>query len=935
MDILLGPPTFSSRSSAFDVADTALFRHSTLIHNQRNDDGNHHSVDYGSDVQAMTNDAVKEMTGDREIKNADTLDFSKGMQEVKGGLFDPALTGGRAGNLWSHIKLAEPMLNPVMEDPARRLLGLTKQKFEDVIAGKEKLIFNDKTGTGPQAIAQALAAIDIPRELLRARSDIAGTRKTARDDAIKRLGYLKDAQRMEIHPKDWVLDRVPVLPPKYRQISLMQGTKLPIVADANYMYRQILEANDNLKKLRDKVDDVGEEHLALYHSFKASSGLMDPLHPQLREKNVGGILANIFGSSPKHGTVQARLLSNTVDMVGRAVITPNPDLDMDHIGIPENSAWNMYKNFVVRRLVRKGMPLSEAARQATEKTPLARKELLAEMDVRPVYASRAPTLHRFGFMAFWPRLTKTHTIQISPLSAHCLAFSTPIGLELDIRTLSASRGGRIWLSALESNYRRLTGNELMALAANRRLSVVLPIGELPQVGIRQQDRNGAEVWRVPNGVAVCSYSHSDAMACLSEVRHFTIHRRSPCVRVETARHRIIEVSGAESLAVFDSNTGELVRRTVRASLGALTPWIKQEPILGTEFTREYGWWYGALISDGWLQNTMVGYAKNDPAKRAEFIRLAGELFTRDFTAHEYLDDGASATKFAPSAKVHLFGRALRDLISNCYAIRQEGRGALYKRIPQELLSRGSRECLLGLLAGLFDGDQSLGWNHAQRAPRGVCKTHTSSPFLVEDLKRLGRLLGIRLSITITPARGRSQQSYTVCWSLVDISGLAGELRLIGASGQCWLNEIQERAPTKDNIDIVPAWGEIVGLVSPLLVARKEMTLYSAFRKALTAHSVGRDSARRVVQLLNDWLINDPQWRRFSAIVSNEKIHWDRIEAIREIEPQDVYDLDVPSTNVFMIQNGIIVWGASTATCHPPIESALVNSPSISIPAASG
>ena len=104
-----------------------------------------------------------------------------------------------------------------------------------------------------------------------------------------------------------------------------------------------------------------------------------------------------------------------MDLVGRAAITPDPDLDMDRIGLPENRAWKVYDQFIIRRLRRRGLPLGEAAKQVKERSALARQEMLAEMEHRPVIMTRAPVLHRFGIMAFFPKLTKDDTVHISPL----------------------------------------------------------------------------------------------------------------------------------------------------------------------------------------------------------------------------------------------------------------------------------------------------------------------------------------------------------------------------------------------------------------------------------------------------------------------------------------------------------------------------------------
>lgn len=364
-------------------------------------------------AMAMTNSDVKTLAGDREIQNGDTVHFDKDLAPVKGGLFDPQLTGGHHGGNWASIKLHEPMLNPVMAEPARRLLGLTEKKFDAVIAGKEEL----EGGTGPAAINKALSEINVDKELEYSRAQIAHGTKAAKDAAVRKLGYLKHLKAVDLHPKDWVLTHAPVLPPRFRPVSVMADNGTPLVADVNYLYKELFDANKNLKDMTDAVgpDNVAPEREALYKAFEAVSGLGDPVGAKSQKKGVKGLLKGVFGSSPKFGAVQRRLISSTVDHVGRAVVTPNPDLDMDELGIPEDRAFDVYNRFVARRMRRAGMPLSRALQEIKDKSPLARKYLDEEMADRPVIMNRAPVLHRWGIMAFYPRLTKGSAVQVSPL----------------------------------------------------------------------------------------------------------------------------------------------------------------------------------------------------------------------------------------------------------------------------------------------------------------------------------------------------------------------------------------------------------------------------------------------------------------------------------------------------------------------------------------
>ena len=370
-------------------------------------------VRQGSKTQlmAMTDKDIDALSGDREIKRSDTVDWDGGMKPAGDGLFDPKLTGGHGGTMWSHIKLHEPMPNPVMEEPIRRVLGLTESKFRDVLAGKAEI----NNETGPAAIKNALKGMNVDQELMKARAQIASGKKSYRDAAVRKLGYLKSAKEMNIHPSEWMLSKAPVLPPLFRPVSVLGSSGLPMVGDANYLYKELIDSNNEMKEASKNFSNLSDHRLALYDSLKAVTGMGDVSNPKLEQKSVKGILKQVFGDNPKFGVLQRKLLASNVDMVGRAAITPNPDLDMDQVGLPEDRAWSVYKPFIMRRLVRRGIDRFKAADMIEGKDKMAMEAMLSEMDARPVIITRAPVLHRYGVMAFKPKLVKGSTLQVPPI----------------------------------------------------------------------------------------------------------------------------------------------------------------------------------------------------------------------------------------------------------------------------------------------------------------------------------------------------------------------------------------------------------------------------------------------------------------------------------------------------------------------------------------
>lgn len=333
------------------------------------------------------------------------------LDEIEGGLFDRGITGGHGGAKWSHIKLSEPIPNPIMEEPIRRLLNLTQNQYEQWIGGKVE--YNGKYGG--EAIHKALSEINIDEAIQRHEELIRKGPRSKRDKSVKVLGYLRNMKKNKLRPEDWVMTKVPVIPPSFRPIGKYRD--VPLVADANLLYQDLINSNDTLKDIREVVDidSSADERLQVYNAFKAVTGLGDPIQAKTKEKKVKGLLKHVFGTSPKLGMFQRRVLGSPVDIVGRATIAPNPDLNMDQVGLPEPKAWTIYRPFIMRRLVREGMPAMAAAQAVADQSPVARKALVAETQKRPVLINRAPTLHRYGFMAAWPVLTKGETLQISPV----------------------------------------------------------------------------------------------------------------------------------------------------------------------------------------------------------------------------------------------------------------------------------------------------------------------------------------------------------------------------------------------------------------------------------------------------------------------------------------------------------------------------------------
>lgn len=327
----------------------------------------------------------------------------------KGGLFDPAVTGGMQGTRYAKIELAEPVINPIFEEPVQRLLGLTK---------REMISLRDEKGAAH--IKSELNKLDLEAKQEELREVLKTSRGSTRNDALKQMKYIQALDKEGLKPGDaYILTKVPVTPPVVRPIMPNpDGTTL--VADANYLYRDILLANQSITELNPELkteQSEKENRKHIHAAVGALFGTNDPVSTQNAARGVKGHLQQITGTgSPKDGYFQDRLMKRRQDLSGRATIAPDHTLGIDEVGLPEDMAWDMYEPFVVKELVRKGFTAVQARDKVKNRDPAARAALEMETKDRPVLFNRAPTLHRFNMISAFPKLIPGKTLRLNPFA---------------------------------------------------------------------------------------------------------------------------------------------------------------------------------------------------------------------------------------------------------------------------------------------------------------------------------------------------------------------------------------------------------------------------------------------------------------------------------------------------------------------------------------
>lgn len=281
---------------------------------------------------------------------------------------------------------------------------------------------------GAEAVKELLKRVSVEEEVSRLRIQLyEETSVQKKQDTIKRLRVLKSFQKKEdrkLNKPEWmVLDVIPVIPPELRPLVPLEGGRFA-TSDLNDLYRRVIIRNNRLKRLIDiKAPEVilrNEKRMlqeavdALLDNSRRATAVKSENRPL---KSLSDILKG------KQGRFRQNLLGKRVDYSGRAVIVVGPELLLHQCGIPKDMALELFKPFVIRRLIDRDLvkTVKSAKKLIERRTPEVWEVLENVIDGHPVLLNRAPTLHRLSIQAFQPVLVEGKAIRIHPLV--CTAFN--------------------------------------------------------------------------------------------------------------------------------------------------------------------------------------------------------------------------------------------------------------------------------------------------------------------------------------------------------------------------------------------------------------------------------------------------------------------------------------------------------------------------------
>ena len=280
---------------------------------------------------------------------------------------------------------------------------------------------------GADAIHELLARLDLDALSYNLRHHATtDTSQQRKNEALKRLQVVESfrASKGKNRPEWMVVKVVPVIPPELRPLVPLDGGRFA-TSDLNDLYRRVIIRNNRLKRLI----DIKAPEVILRNEKRMLQEAVDSLFDNSRKSSAVKTDANRLLKSlsdslkGKQGRFRQNLLGKRVDYSARSVIVVGPELKMHECGLPKDMAAELYKPFVMRKLIERGIvkTVKSAKKIVDRKEPVVWDILEYVMKGHPVLLNRAPTLHRLGIQAFQPKLIEGKAIQLHPLS--CTAFN--------------------------------------------------------------------------------------------------------------------------------------------------------------------------------------------------------------------------------------------------------------------------------------------------------------------------------------------------------------------------------------------------------------------------------------------------------------------------------------------------------------------------------
>lgn len=272
-----------------------------------------------------------------------------------------------------------------------------------------------RVGMGAESMMEVVKKVDLDKMAIDLHEEIINSTGQRHIKATKRLRVVDGMRRSKIQPSWMIMSILPVLPPDLRPMVQLTGGRFA-TSDLNDLYRRVINRNNRLKHLM----DLGAPEIILRNEKRMLQEAVDSLIDATQRPSSRAVIQPLRSLSDmlrgKQGRFRQNLLGKRVDYSGRSVIVVGPDLKLTQCGIPKEMALEMFKPFVLRELIVRGIaPNVKNAKNVLEKRTPEVFDILEEITKNhPVLLNRAPTLHKLGIQAFYPVLIEGSAIRIHP-----------------------------------------------------------------------------------------------------------------------------------------------------------------------------------------------------------------------------------------------------------------------------------------------------------------------------------------------------------------------------------------------------------------------------------------------------------------------------------------------------------------------------------------
>ena len=348
--------------------------------------------------------------------------------------------------------------------PLEKYQLLTEKEYRD---NYEKYETEFRVGMGAEAIQELLAEIDIEKLSAELREELASATGQKKVRIIKRLEVVEAFRKSGNRPEWMILTRIPVLPPEIRPMVQLDGGRFA-TSDLNDLYRRVISRNNRLKRMmelnapeiiiRNEKRMLQEAVDALIDNGRRGKSVTGPNNRPL--KSLSELLRG------KQGRFRQNLLGKRVDYSGRSVIVVGPSLKLYQCGLPKEMALELFKPFVMKRLVetQKASNIKDAKKKVEKVNNDVWDALENVIKEHPVLLNRAPTLHKLSIQAFEPVLVEGRAIKLHPLV--CSAFNADFdGDQMPVHVPLSSE------AQAEARFLMLSANNLLKPVDGRAVAV--------------------------------------------------------------------------------------------------------------------------------------------------------------------------------------------------------------------------------------------------------------------------------------------------------------------------------------------------------------------------------------------------------------------------------------------------------------------------------